>query len=89
MIFSFQATKPSFIVYYNEHRDEFEKENPDVAKADLTKIAMSKYKQIYSSKANGSTPNNSEFNSPTTKRKISADEGERSGIAKLAKFRKQ
>lgn len=77
--------KPSFMVYYNEHRNELEKENAGVPPAELTKIAMNKYKQLYSSKTN-EEDELIQSNNTSAKRKINADENERSGIAKLARY---
>lgn len=69
--------------FYNEHRAEFERDNPELTPAELTKVAMNKYKLIYPRKING-TPTGS--NGVSAKRKINTDDGERSGIAKLARF---
>lgn len=79
------------MVYYNEHRSEFERENPEIAPAELTKIAMNKYKQLYSNKTNGVNGANEDNETnqsigTSSKRKINADGNDRSGIAKLARF---
>lgn len=75
--------------FYNEHRAEFEIENPGLAPAELTKMAMKKYKEIYPGKSRG-TPSDASKNDDTNKsngfsakRKIDT-EGD--GIAKLARF---
>lgn len=77
------------MVYYNEHRAEFEGDNPGVLPAELTKIAMNKYKQLYPSKSNGTAANDDDStktNGSSAKRKINTEENERSGVAKLARF---
>lgn len=79
--------------FYSEHRAEFERENPGVPPAELTKIAMNQYKQIYPSKSNG-TPNGAgnsddanKSNGLSAKRKIDTDDNERSSSSvKLARF---
>lgn len=74
------------MAYFNENRTEFERSNPTVTPAELTKIAMNKYKQLYPGKANGSTPTIDASNGSTAKRKINTDDNERSAVAKLARF---
>lgn len=72
-------SRPTFIEWYKEHREELQKECPDLTPAELTKHSMGKYRTIYAS--NCDTPS-------SAKRKITADgaNGTPSGIAKLAKF---
>lgn len=85
--------------YYKENRAEFERDNPNLSKAELTKFAMNKFKQLYPDKSdsdrNGTTTTdesgkaaqNGKQNGPNAKRKINTDDQtERSGIAKLARF---
>lgn len=76
------STKPTFFIWYKEHRDELSEEKPDLIPAELTKYAMGKYQSIYS---NIKTPKSSDG---SAKRKISTDDANQSqsGIAKLAKF---
>lgn len=79
--------------YYKENRADFERENPHLTKAELTKFAMNKFKQLYPD-TNGTTTDesskaaqNGQSNGPNAKRKINTDDQtERSGIAKLARF---
>lgn len=97
--YRFQTPKPKFVDFFKENRPIFESENPQLTPAELTKFAMNKFKQLYPKKSNGingdmnATTNesnkthNGKSNAPNAKRKINTDEhGERSGIAKLARF---
>lgn len=84
--------------FYREHHDDLERENPHLTPQELTKLAMSKYKQLFLDKSNGSgiesngiatadESNNGQTEKQNPKRKINQDEGtERSGMAKLARF---
>lgn len=81
--------------FYKENRENFEQDNPNLTPAELTKVAMSKFKQLYPDKSNGTTTTTNEstkaqsgkYNAPNAKRKINTDDHtERSGIAKLARF---
>lgn len=78
------------MVFYNENKADFERENPDLTPAELTKFAMNKFRQMYPTKSNGTTVNGNDdadkSKAPNAKRKINTDDNERSGIAKLAKF---
>lgn len=93
LIFVFQTSKPTFIAYFNENKAEFERDNPELTPAELTKHAMNKYRQIYSNKTNGNDveingkDDASKSSAPAVKRKITPDDNEqRSGIAKLSRF---
>lgn len=81
--------------FYKENRSDFERENPDLTPAELTKFAMNKFKQLYPDKSGNDTntdessksAQNGKYSAPNAKRKINTDDQtERSGIAKLARF---
>lgn len=62
--------------WYQEHRDALQAEFPDAAPAELTKLAMRRYRE-----------SNVASTASTNKRKLSADDGrEPNGVSKLAKF---
>lgn len=95
-----QTPKPKFVNFYKENRADFERDQPHLTPAELTKFAMNKFKQLYPDKsgsdvngAGNATPaesskaQNGKSNAPNAKRKINTDDQtERSGIAKLARF---
>lgn len=86
--------------FYKENRADFERDNPYLTPAELTKFAMNKFKQLYPDKPGSDTngtvtattddsskAQNGKHNAPNAKRKINTDDQtERSGIAKLARF---
>lgn len=77
------------MVFYSDNKADFERENPGLTPAELTKFAMNKFRQLYPGKSNGTTTENNvdgKSNVPSAKRKINTEDNPGSGIAKLAKF---
>lgn len=79
---------PKFMQWFNDNKPELVIEFPDISAADLTKVAMRKYKSIFGEKKADSAAIKT-----ATKRKTMDDEGTaetamkpQTGIAKLAKF---
>lgn len=86
-----QTSKPKFVNFYKENRANFERDNPHLTPAELTKFAVNKFKQLYPDKSNGieiDESNKAQNGNSNAKRKINIDDHtERSGIAaKLARF---
>lgn len=85
-----QASKPTFVNFYNENKGEFEKDNPSMTPAELTKYAMNKFRLLYPVKGDGTASDtNDDTNKSTTpnaKRKINNEDIQGSGVAKLARF---
>lgn len=86
--FHFQATKPTFLAWYNGHKAKLQSEQPDLIPSELTKYAMGKYREIYSAGTNGSAATFKTDGAATAKRKIENENGNEpsNGVAKLAKF---
>lgn len=77
------------MVFYNDNKAEFERENPTLTPSELTKFAMNKFRQMYPGKTNGMTTNGddaSKSSVPSAKRKINTVDSSLSGTAKLARF---
>lgn len=81
----FQAKpKPTFMEWYKEIQSDLKEDNSDLTPAELTKLAMSKYKQLFPAESKTYT-NGSSDNTPNNTGKRKSND-KQSGIAKLAKF---
>lgn len=79
----------SFMVWFNEHKPELQQEYPEAIAAELTKIAMKKYKSLNNQKDTMGTTTSAEAtgNNSVHKRKLTDEDNKKpSGISKLAKF---